>query len=199
MKYITGRRSFELSKDFFDVEKIITRRFDGKNKFYLIKWVGYPLEDCSWEPISHLQNIGDMVENFDKNFPKSIDKKRLKQYLSVIHRKKSHIIKIKNPFLKNRGFKNRKIKRKNNIIICINNSENINSEIEEKKEEEKEIENEIKNETEKEIKETVINDSETGKETEKNKLNFGQNLSELNIINSDINNYPKLIRPILIW
>ena len=81
MKYLLSKKRFNNDKNYFDVEKIITRKIDGKNKYYLIKWVGYPLKDCSWEPVSHLQNISHMVEIFDNNFPSSIDKKGLKRYL----------------------------------------------------------------------------------------------------------------------
>ena len=110
MKYLKGKKRIKNDindKDCFEVEKIITRKVDGKNKFYLVKWVGYPLKDCSWEPFSHLQKISGMIETFEQNFPNSIDKKRLRKYLYVsnlISKKGSHIIKIKNPFLKKRVF-----------------------------------------------------------------------------------------------
>ena len=84
MKYLSGKKRINNDKDYFEVEKIITRKVDGQNKFYLIKWVGYPLVDCSWEPISHLQKISDMVETFDQNFPASIDKKRLRKYFDIV-------------------------------------------------------------------------------------------------------------------
>ena len=58
---------FNYGNDYFDVERIITRKFKGDKKYYLIKWVGYPLKDCSWEPATNLENIKIMVENFDNN------------------------------------------------------------------------------------------------------------------------------------
>jgi len=194
MKYLLSKKRFNNDKNYFDVEKIITRKIDGKNKYYLIKWVGYPLKDCSWEPVSHLQNISHMVEIFDNNFPSSIDKKGLKRYLYVINRKESHIIRIKNPFLKAKCFSKIKKKKNRNIIISIDNSRiNINLENkeiqEEKKEEEKEI---VKNDTETEI--NICNNNDEDKQN----LNLSENLNELNMKVDYEKNDLKLKRPILI-
>ena len=87
MKYLNTKSNRNLSDDYYAIEKIITRKKFGKKRMYLIKWLGYPLKDCSWEPVSHLQNISHMVEIFDNNFPSSIDKRGLKRYLCVINRK----------------------------------------------------------------------------------------------------------------
>ena len=75
MQYLYLNKDFDDLDDYYEVEKIITRRFKGKNKLYLIKWLGYPITDCTWEPISHLGNINTLVEQFDDNFPNSIDKR----------------------------------------------------------------------------------------------------------------------------
>ena len=76
---------FNNANDYFDVERIITRKYKGDKKYYLIKWEGYPLKDCSWEPASNLENIKSMVENFDNNYPNSIKKRLLKKYFRLIH------------------------------------------------------------------------------------------------------------------
>ena len=194
MKYLLSKKRFNNDKNYFDVEKIITRKIDGKNKYYLIKWVGYPLKDCSWEPVSHLQNISHMVEIFDNNFPSSIDKKGLKRYLYVINRKESHIIRIKNPFLKAKCFRKMKKNKERNIIISIDNSRiNINLENKEIKEEKKEEAKEIvKNDTETETNICNINDED------KQYLNLSENLNEVNMKVDYEKNNLKLKRPILI-
>ena len=194
MKYLRTKGSFKTGKNYFDVEKIISRKVEGKNKFYLIKWVGFPLADCSWEPISHLHNVIDMVETFEQNFPDSIDKRRLKKYLYVINQKGSHIIRIKNPFLEKRGYKNKRMKKKENIIICIDNSTNLNKKDEECKEEEKEIQKENE-----ETEISIENFNDLNKKEDKQNLKINEISNELNTINSDENNNKKLIKPILIW
>ena len=194
MKYLFGKRRFNNDKNYFNVEKIITRKINGKKKYYLIKWVGYPLKDCSWEPISHLQNISHMIEIFDNNFPASIDKKGLKRYLCVINRKESHIIRIKNPFLKSKCFRKLKKKKESNIIINIDNSRiNINLENIENKEEKKEEEKEI-GKNDKETEKYICNINEEDKQN----LNLSENLNEVNMKVDYEKNNIKLKRPILI-
>ena len=80
MKYLKSIK--DSKKNCYDVEYIITRKIKGNKKFYLIKWEGYPLTGCSWEPISHLYNVIDMVKEFEENFPQSINHKVLKEFYS---------------------------------------------------------------------------------------------------------------------
>ena len=194
MKYHEDKGNSNLSKDYFIVDKIIARKLVGKKKLYLIKWKGYPVGDCSWEPISNLVNITNMVEDFDKNFPNSIDKRRLKKYLKVIKQRSNHIIKIKNPFFKKIVFKNEKNTIEDNIIICIDNNNLFNKVKEEKKEEEKENDGENIKET----KEIIIDDNNIFKGSDKNNFDYIENLNEFNSI-SDDKHRSELIRPIIAW
>ena len=194
MKYHEDKGNSNHSKDYFIVDKIIARKLVGKKKLYLIKWKGYPVGDCSWEPISNLVNITNMVEDFDKNFPNSIDKRRLKKYLKVIKQRSNHIIKIKNPFFKKIVFKNEKNTIEDNIIICIDNNNLFNKVKEEKKEEEKENDGENIKET----KEIINDDNNIFKGSDKNNFDYIENLNEFNSI-SDDKHRSELIRPIIAW
>ena len=194
MKYHEDKGNSNLSKDYFIVDKIIARKLVGKKKLYLIKWKGYPVGDCSWEPISNLVNITNMVEDFDKNFPNSIDKRRLKKYLKVIKQRSNRIIKIKNPFFKKIVFKNEKNTIEDNIIICIDNNNLFNKVKEEKKEEEKENDGENIKET----KEIINDDNNIFKGSDKNNFDYIENLNEFNSI-SDDKHRSELIRPIIAW
>ena len=194
MKYHEDKGNSNLSKDYFIVDNIIARKLVGKKKLYLIKWKGYPVGDCSWEPISNLVNITNMVEDFDKNFPNSIDKRGLKKYLKVIKQRSNHIIKIKNPFFKKIVFKNEKNTIEDNIIICIDNNNLFNKVKEEKKEEEKENDGENIKET----KEIIIDDNNIFKGSDKNNFDYIEKLNEFNSI-SDDKHRSELIRPIIAW
>ena len=187
MKYLNSKTNLKINKDYYQVEKIITRKTVGKNRMYLIKWEGYPLKDCSWEPVSHLDNISDMLENFNENYPNSIDKKRLKKYLRIIKRKENHIIRFKNPFLKEGHFKKINKKPKNNIMIYIDNSEFIER-TKEKKEEQKDLETE-----------EINNSIEIKKDEEIANVIVNENINELNETASEEKKSFKLIKPILIW
>jgi hypothetical protein len=44
---------------------------NGRNE-YKIKWVGYSLSDCTWEPESNLNYCRDMVKAFNSKLKPSI-------------------------------------------------------------------------------------------------------------------------------
>ena len=65
----------EINSDLeYEVEKIVnskirisTKKVNGRNKrtktqFYLVKWKGYPEDECTWEPGHHLASAGEKVE-----------------------------------------------------------------------------------------------------------------------------------------
>jgi Chromo (CHRromatin Organisation MOdifier) domain len=41
------------------------RTLKGKIQ-YLVKWVGYPLHDATWEPVNHLKNTQQKVKDFER-------------------------------------------------------------------------------------------------------------------------------------
>jgi hypothetical protein len=45
----------------YEVEKILDHRFRHRRLEYLVKWVGYPEHDASWEPEGNLQNAQDSI------------------------------------------------------------------------------------------------------------------------------------------
>jgi hypothetical protein len=48
----------------FEVEEILDRRVRRNQTQYLVKWVGYPDHDNTWEPESHLANAKDQILRF---------------------------------------------------------------------------------------------------------------------------------------
>ena len=34
----------------------------------MIKWLGYPHEENTWEPIEHLDQVTDMLKDFEKDW-----------------------------------------------------------------------------------------------------------------------------------
>ena len=172
-------------KNIYDVDKIITRRIIGKKHFYLIKWKGYPISDCSWEPISHLYNIIDMVKEFNDNFPYSIEQESLKQFY-IEMKKYNQKLKKKE---KKKGI-NRTMKS-NKIIIPIEDID-INIDIDYS------VKNEEKQDEEKsKIEGTNIISDNKVKNINENEININRNIITKENINE--NNEQKLIWPIIIW
>ena len=58
----------------YEVEKIITRKYYKSKKYYLIKWLCYPITESTWEPISNIKNLDLMLKKFEHEYPYSIDK-----------------------------------------------------------------------------------------------------------------------------
>ena len=50
----------------YEVEQILDKRTLKGNKQYLIKWVGYPLHDATWELENHLKNAQQKVKDFER-------------------------------------------------------------------------------------------------------------------------------------
>ena len=73
-------------KNFYEVDYIKDRRKANGRYEYLIKWKGYSIAECTWEPISHLSLAVDMVEEFDNNYPHSINQKLLNEFLMEYNR-----------------------------------------------------------------------------------------------------------------
>lgn len=59
--------------DTYEVEKIINCKYIKNKKFYLIKWLCYPINQSTWEPKSNLENLEYMINDFESKYPYSVD------------------------------------------------------------------------------------------------------------------------------
>jgi hypothetical protein len=57
----------------YDVERIVAARRHGRRQEYLIKWLGYPNEECSWEPRSSLKCPQALAEFHTRQGPPESD------------------------------------------------------------------------------------------------------------------------------
>ena len=195
---------FKRGNDFYDVEKIITKKCKGNKRYYLIKWVGYPLTECSWEPASNLETISKMVEDFDNNYPNSIDKRQLKMYLRLNKRNRNKKNINRNKVGLKNNSQNQDNSTKNHLIIRIDFSGNF---IEEEKEEFKNNMNIVipctnnNDKNDEELKEIEIfsKNIDENKNEEEINIRNGNNLTKIENEPTDENDAPKLIKPIIIW
>lgn len=51
----------------YEVEQIIAKRGTGKQLRYLVRWLGYPLYECTWEPVSNLKDAQQAIADFEDN------------------------------------------------------------------------------------------------------------------------------------
>ena len=81
----------------YEVEKIINSKIYRNKKYYLIKWLCYPIHECTWEPKSSLKNLNNMIDAFESGYPYSIDKDMYDIYCEELEKR----IKRKNRRKKN--------------------------------------------------------------------------------------------------
>ena len=70
------------SNELFQIEKILEKTYDNKTKqfLYKVKWLGYPDEECTWEPRSNLELAPIILNKFEGKLNKKQNKnKTLKQ------------------------------------------------------------------------------------------------------------------------
>lgn len=65
------------SEEVYDVERILAEKTEDNTVKYLVKWQGYPDEQCTWEPAEHFnttdslklwtkqKNDGDILDNHE--------------------------------------------------------------------------------------------------------------------------------------
>lgn len=53
--------------DVYQVEKILDKRKDKSGVKYLLKWIGYPINESTWEPESSLENIRHLIDEYENN------------------------------------------------------------------------------------------------------------------------------------
>ena len=54
----------------YEVETILDKRRRYNREEYLVKWLGYPVYDSTWEPLANLANARQAVDDFEKSLPK---------------------------------------------------------------------------------------------------------------------------------
>jgi hypothetical protein len=57
----------------FEVEKIIDHKNEDGELIFKVKWLGFPDEDNTWEPLYNLQNCNKLIEEYMKSFDHSAE------------------------------------------------------------------------------------------------------------------------------
>ena len=62
--------------DKYEVEKIVDKRIKNGKVEYKIKWVGYSMEECTWEPLKNLENIKKMIDDYNEKINQKESQKK---------------------------------------------------------------------------------------------------------------------------
>ena len=72
----------------YEVEKIITCKIYKNKKYYLIKWLCYPIKESTWEPKSSIKHLKEILRKFEVNYPNSIDQNMYQIYCNEMKKRK---------------------------------------------------------------------------------------------------------------
>ena len=54
----------ETNEEEYEVEEILDEKIIRNQPHYLVKWLGYPLHDATWEPLENLKNCQKKLNEF---------------------------------------------------------------------------------------------------------------------------------------
>ena len=80
----------------FEVEKIINCKIYKNKKYYLIKWLCFPIYESTWEPKSSLKNLNYMIDSFEAKYPFSVDQYMYEIYCEELKKRTKRRNKRKN-------------------------------------------------------------------------------------------------------
>ena len=179
-----------LLSDTYEVEKIINCKYIRNKKYYLIKWLCYPINQSTWEPKSNLENLEYMIEDFESKYPYSIDSFMYNIFYNDIKAKK----KSKNI---NKNFNKKFLSKKRNkdFYSSIDELDKVNLDSFKKhlyiSDNKKQL-NDIKHKND----DLIIDLRTEGKENEEKLNNSSENEINAKYIEEQKSNFPKLIMPI---
>jgi len=52
----------------FEIEKILNKRTVKEKEKFLVKWKGYTVEEDTWENRENLENVKELVEEFEREY-----------------------------------------------------------------------------------------------------------------------------------
>lgn len=44
------------------------KKKEGRKNLYLVKWEGFEEKDATWEPLSNLGNVKELIKEFDRQY-----------------------------------------------------------------------------------------------------------------------------------
>ena len=103
-----------MSNEYYNIEKILDRKKVNGKIHYKIKWEGYPMDQCTWEPLENLENVKALVDEYNQNHstknnpPKGkktnntlLNKKRKEENKQKNHENENNLKQIKSQIKKN--------------------------------------------------------------------------------------------------
>ena len=72
----------ESGNKYYEVEKIVNKKKIKRKTYYLVKWLYYPINECTWEPLSNLLNVEFLLKQFEQGYPDTIDEEIYNKFMN---------------------------------------------------------------------------------------------------------------------
>lgn len=63
----------------YQIERIVDKKVDKGRSFYKVKWEGFPMSQCTWEPSSHFAKAKEYIEDYEARIHNIANSKNLKE------------------------------------------------------------------------------------------------------------------------
>jgi hypothetical protein len=64
---IDAFENYEILEDYYVIEAILEKKKQKGVWKYKVKWEGYPMDQCTWEPRENLHNCKELLQQFEAN------------------------------------------------------------------------------------------------------------------------------------
>ena len=187
---------FLFSSDMYEVEKIINCKYYKNKKYYLIKWLCYPINQSTWEPKSNLKNLKYLIDEFEAEYPYTIDHNMYNIFCDEAKKRKKLKKKVKNNYYSNSNMKLISRKRNNDYFsddeLRVLNLDGLKTHLHIKK-------NKSQKKDKKQQKDDLIIDLRLEEDTnEENSIKSIEKEENKKEFEEKVQNFPKLIMPILL-
>ena len=68
----------------YEVEKIINYKIYKNKKYYLIKWLCFPIIESTWDPKSNIKHLSSLLNKFESDYPYSVDQEMYNIYCAEV-------------------------------------------------------------------------------------------------------------------
>lgn len=64
----------------WEVESILRKRTRGRNNIeYLVKWLGYPIEEATWEPLANVDRAEEAIQEFEQQQARAVRQRAVRR------------------------------------------------------------------------------------------------------------------------
>jgi hypothetical protein len=60
-----------VEQNIYEVEEVLDSKLVRNKLHYLVHWKGWPIEECTWEPVANLDSAKELVAKFHRKNPSS--------------------------------------------------------------------------------------------------------------------------------